>query len=109
MSAVIQCPTSTCSASRVMTGARSRDGNPHLELCYDCRKREAEWAVLHAKGFAFDAARDRYGLPGEATFNMVRNAEHHVLVRLACRGSTELDTLANLKRYWDAVKAEVES
>ena len=100
------CPT--CGQAHNVVGMRSVYA-PTVELCLECIERNAAADVGQANEAARWSARTLASGDRALAEKVLRNAEHQVMVRMLCKGNTDLQTLKNLRRYWERVRAEVES
>ena len=109
MALVHQATCPTCGQVHTRIGMRSVYAGPAVEVCGECVEREAHAHVEEAKENAIRAARDRFPENWELADRVRRIAEFDVLLRLVCKGRTEVETLRNIASYWDEVRKEVES
>ena len=101
------CPT--CGQVHMRTGMRSVYAGPEVAVCGECVEREAHARAEEAKENAIRAARSRFPENWPLAERVRHVAEFKVLVRLVCKGRTEVETLRNITSYWDEVRKEVES
>lgn len=109
MALVHQATCPTCGQVHMRTGMRSVYAGPAVEVCGECVEREAWAKVGEAQESARDAIRERYPWAKEMFHTILDDAKFKVLLRLVCKGRTEVETLRNIASYWDEVRKEVES
>lgn len=102
------CPTCGQVYSKSVSSYEYGRAHDLISQCGECAVEVARERVEDARASAYASAMGRFTYP-EVAREQIARAELKVLLELACRGRTDLETQKNLAKYWDEVRKEIES